>query len=51
MCKGCNKITEMNKEIKHESGYENTYFTCSECGHIEKMSINKVHYGNDEIKR
>lgn len=51
ICKKCNQVTEVIKKVEHDGGYENTYYTCSKCGHVEKQQINKVHYGNDEIKR
>lgn len=51
ICKKCNQVAEMIKKVEHDGGYENTYYTCSKCGHIEKQQINKIHYGNDEIKR
>lgn len=41
----------MSKKVEYKNGYEDTYYTCSECGHTEKQQINKIHYGNDEIKR
>lgn len=40
----------MNKRKEFERGWENTYYICSNCGYIEKQQINKIHYGNDEIK-
>lgn len=51
LCKNCKNVVEMIKKIEHDSGYENTYYTCSKCGYVDKQQINKIHYGNDEIKR
>lgn len=50
LCKHCKKITEMVKKTEYSGGYENIYYTCSECGKTDKEQINKVHYGNDGIK-
>lgn len=51
LCKNCKKVAEMIKKTEHDGGYENTYYTCSKCGYVDKQQINKVHYGNDEIKK
>jgi RNase P subunit RPR2 len=51
MCKKCKKVVEMKIQITSEFGYDTTYYTCPECGNIEKSQINRVHYGNDEIKK
>ena len=51
ICKKCNQVAEMIKKVEFVGGYENTHYTCSKCGYVEKQQINKVHYGNDEIKR
>lgn len=51
ICKKCNQVAEMIKKVEFVGGYENTYYTCSKCGYVEKQQINKVHYGNDGIKR
>lgn len=49
-CNHCHKVAEVIKRKEFERGWENTYYECSNCGYVEKHQINKVHYGNDEIK-
>lgn len=50
-CRNCGQVTEMEKVKNYSGGFEHTYYKCSECGFTEKLSINLVHYGNDEYKK
>lgn len=50
-CKKCGNIAEMVKKVSYDRGYETIHYTCSKCGNVDKEQINKVHYGNDEIKK
>lgn len=51
MCKKCKKVVEMIKDTSSDFGYDTTIYKCPNCGHIETNQINRVHYGNDEIKK
>lgn len=51
ICKGCNKCVEIKKVVRHEAGNEHIEYICPECGHVDKTTINHVHYGNDALKR
>lgn len=51
VCKKCGKVVAMNKEMQNGFGYDTTIYTCPKCGHIETEQINKIHYGNDELKK
>lgn len=41
----------MIKKTNGNFGYDTTYYTCPKCGHVDKEQINRVHYGNDAIKK
>lgn len=51
MCKKCHQVVEMIKKSSYHDGWDDTYYTCSNCGYVDKEQINRVHYGNDEIKK
>lgn len=51
LCKKCNRVSEVKKNVRHSAGMEYIEYVCSLCGHVEKTTINHVHYGNDEYKK
>lgn len=50
ICNNCNKFVEIKKKTWYDFGNEHIEYVCPECGHIDKTTINHVHYGNDAYK-
>lgn len=51
ICNKCKNFVEVKYSSRLECGNEIIEYTCPKCGYIDRQIINKVHYGNDAIKK
>ena len=46
ICKNCNKLVEVKKNVRHEFGNEHIEYVCPECGYVDKTTINRKQMNN-----